>query len=390
MGRYLFDVFPDNPDDPTASGTRNLRASLRNVLQTGVADAMAVQKYDIRRPDSDGGGFEERFWSPVNSPVLGPDQRLAYIIHRVEDVTDFVRLKQLRNEQQKLADELEDRMARMDMEVYLRAQEVQEANARLRLANEDLAAKEDELRLKNSELQVQSRRAQAATRMKSEFLANMSHELRTPLNIIIGFGELLQDGKGGPVSEAQREFLTDILGASRHLLQLINDILDLSKVEAGMMEFRPEPVEVPRLVSETADLLRSLNAKKNLDIVPDVQASLGEVMVDPAKIKQVLYNYLTNAIKFTPEGGRITIRARVEDSDHFRLEVEDSGTGIRPKDLPRLFVEFQQLDASASKHHQGTGLGLALTKRIVEAQGGRVGVESPPGRGALFLPFSRG
>ena len=279
----LFDVFPDSPDDPTASGTRNLRASLRNVLQTGVADAMAVQKYDIRRPDSDGGGFEERFWSPVNSPVLGPDQRLAYIIHRVEDVTDFVRLKQLRNEQQKLADELEDRMARMDMEVYLRAQEVQEANARLRLANEDLAAKEDELRLKNSELQVQSRRAQAATRMKSEFLANMSHELRTPLNIIIGFGELLQDGRGGPVSEAQREFLTDILGASRHLLQLINDILDLSKVEAGMMELRPEPVEVPRLVSETADLLRSLNAKENLNIVPDVQASPGEVMVDPRR-----------------------------------------------------------------------------------------------------------
>lgn len=128
LGRGLFDVFPDNPDDPSATGTRNLRASLQQVIQNRAPDPMAVQKYDIRRPESEGGGFEERFWSPVNSPVLGSSGELLYIIHRVEDVTEFVRLKQLGSEQRKLADELQSRAASMEMEVYLRAQEVQEAN----------------------------------------------------------------------------------------------------------------------------------------------------------------------------------------------------------------------------------------------------------------------
>jgi hypothetical protein len=138
LGRGLFDVFPDNPDDPSATGARNLRAWLQQVIQNRAPDAMAVQKYDIRRPEFEGGGFEERFWSPVNSPVLGSSGELLYIIHRVEDVTEFVRLKQLGS---KLADELQSRAASMEMEVYLRAQEVQEANRRLRTANEELATK---------------------------------------------------------------------------------------------------------------------------------------------------------------------------------------------------------------------------------------------------------
>jgi signal transduction histidine kinase/DNA-binding response OmpR family regulator len=385
LGRGLFDVFPDNPDDPAATGTRNLRTSLRNVLEAHVPDVMAVQKYDIARPDSEGGGFEERFWSPVNTPVLGPDGELTYIIHKVEDVTEFVRLKQQGSEQQKLADELQDRTTRVEMEVYLRAQEVQEANTRLREANQSLAVKEDELRLKNTELRAESRRAHEATRMKSEFLANMSHELRTPMNAIIGFSELMVDGKLGPVSDRHKECLDDILTSARHLLQLINDVLDLSKVEAGKMEVRPERVEIARVVWEITDILRSLGAKKRIVIEPELEAGLKAVVVDPAKLKQVLYNYLSNAIKFTPEGGRVVVRAKGEDADHFRLEVEDTGIGIRADDLKRLFVEFQQLDDGPAKGHVGTGLGLALTKRIVEAQGGRVGVQSAPGRGSLFF-----
>jgi PAS domain S-box-containing protein len=223
-----------------------------------------------------------------------------------------------------------------------------------------------------------------ANQMKSAFLANMSHELRTPLNAIIGFTELMYKGKVGPVSPDHREYLGDILTSSRHLLQLINDVLDLAKVESGKMEFRPEPVDMTTLVSEVRDVLRGLAATKRLHVQSAVDAALGPVTADPARLKQVLYNYLSNAIKFTPEGGTITIRVAPEGSDFFRLEVEDTGVGIAPQDLSRLFVEFQQLDAGTAKQYPGTGLGLALTKRIVEAHGGTVEVRSTLGQGSVF------
>ena len=228
-------------------------------------------------------------------------------------------------------------------------------------------------------------RALEANRLKSEFLANMSHELRTPLNAIIGFAELLHDGKVGPVRADQKEFLGDILGSSRHLLQLINDVLDLSKVEAGRMDFHPERVQVAALVGEVRDILRSIAAAKRIRVGVEIDPALADVVVDPGKLKQVLYNYLSNALKFTPEEGKVTIRAAPEGAELFRLEVEDSGIGIKPDDLKRLFVEFQQLDASAAKKYAGTGLGLALTRRMVEAQGGTVGATSVPGKGSTFF-----
>ena len=243
---------------------------------------------------------------------------------------------------------------------------------------------EEELRSKNRELEEQSRRVMEATRLKSEFLANMSHELRTPLNAIIGFAELMHDGKVGSVSTLQKECLDDILTSSRHLLQLINDVLDLSKVEAGKMEFRPETVNLERLAGEVRDILRGLAAQKRIRLEVEVEPALGEIVIDAGKLKQVLYNFLSNALKFTLEGGNVILRARAEGADHFRVEVEDDGIGIRPEDLGRLFAEFQQLDASAAKMYAGTGLGLALTMRIVEAQGGRVGVSSVHGRGSVF------
>jgi PAS domain S-box-containing protein len=223
-----------------------------------------------------------------------------------------------------------------------------------------------------------------ANRLKSEFLANMSHELRTPLNAIIGFAELMHKGRVGPVSAEHQEYLGDILTSSRHLLQLINDVLDLAKVESGKMEFRPELVDVGKLMTEVRDILRGLAASKHLHLDTLVSADLGAVTVDPARLKQVLYNYLSNAIKFTPEDGRVTVSAAPAGPDLFRIEVEDTGIGVSPDNLSKLFVEFQQLDASAAKKYQGTGLGLALTKRLIEAQGGRVEVQSVLGVGSTF------
>jgi CheY-like chemotaxis protein len=235
------------------------------------------------------------------------------------------------------------------------------------------------------DLEEQTRQVQEANRLKSEFLANMSHELRTPLNAIIGFSELMHDAKVGPVSAQHKEFLGDILASARHLLQLINDVLDLAKVEAGKMEFRPEPVDLARVVTEVQDVLRTLMAKKRIHVQSEIDLTLTHIVTDPGKLKQVLYNYLSNALKFTPDEGRVTVRVMPEGSEAFRLEVEDTGIGIRREDQGRLFVEFQQLDASTAKKHPGTGLGLALTKRIVEAQGGRVGVRSTPGEGSVFF-----
>jgi signal transduction histidine kinase len=242
----------------------------------------------------------------------------------------------------------------------------------------------EEMRRRSAELEMQNRRIQEASRLKSEFLANMSHELRTPLNAIIGFAELLHDGQVDPSSPSHREFLGDILTSGRHLLQLINDVLDLAKVEAGKLEFRPETVDIAKLVGEVAAILRTTAAQKQIRMSTEIDPQVPILFIDPSRLKQVAYNYLSNALKFTPIGGTVTLRIRPEGYDRFRLEVEDTGIGIKPEDVGRLFVEFTQLEAGVAKRHQGTGLGLALTRRLVEAQGGSVGVRSTEGKGSVF------
>src|SRR5437588_4068142 len=186
------------------------------------------------------------------------------------------------------------------------------------LVSKDITAQkalEEELRRKNEELVEQYHRVQEANRLKSEFLANMSHELRTPLNGIIGFAELMHGGKVGPVSDPHKEYLGDILTSSRHLLQLINDVLDLARVEGGRMEFHPEAVDLAKLVGEVRDGLRTLAATKRIQVKTQIDPGLTGVTADPAKLKQLLYNYLSNALKFTPEGGQVTLRAGPEAAD---------------------------------------------------------------------------
>jgi PAS domain S-box-containing protein len=239
-----------------------------------------------------------------------------------------------------------------------------------------------ELRNKNEQLGRALETARSAANAKTRFLAGISHELRTPLNGIIGFSELMYDGRVGPVSEEHKEFLSDILTSARHLLGLINDILDLSKIEAGKMEFRPERRSIHSLVSEVCDVVRPLAEKKNMLMTADTPEEL-DAMLDPSRFKQVLYNFVSNAVKFTPAGGKVSVRVTREEEFYFRLEVEDTGIGIDPAEIPLLFKEFQQLPNSR-KAEQGTGLGLALTRTIVEAQGGKVAVRSELGKGSVF------
>jgi protein-histidine pros-kinase len=233
--------------------------------------------------------------------------------------------------------------------------------------------------------ELRRRTLELESRMKSEFLANMSHELRTPLNAIIGFTKLMVHGKVGPLSPQHREYLVDILNSANHLLQLINDVLDLAKVEAGRMEFRPEHIDLSRVVREIRDTVRGLAAAKHIRIETELDPQLTDLVLDPAKFKQVLYNYLSNALKFTADHGQVIIRLLPENERFFLLEVQDTGIGIRREDIDSLFSEFRQLDSSSAKKYQGTGLGLALTKRIVEAQGGNVGVRSTIHVGSTFF-----
>ena len=225
---------------------------------------------------------------------------------------------------------------------------------------------------------------QEANRMKSEFLANMSHELRTPLNGIIGFSEFLVDGKPGPLNPKQKEYLGDILNSGRHLLQLINDVLDLAKVEAGKMELNPESFTLTQAIEEVCAVAKPMVLKKHMQISVKIAPELGSVTLDQQKFKQVLYNLVSNAIKFTDDGGGVEISAEPLGMRRFKLSVKDNGIGIKPEDIQRLFREFEQLESGASRRYEGTGLGLALTRKIVVLQGGVINVESEVGKGSTF------
>ncbi len=241
------------------------------------------------------------------------------------------------------------------------------------------------LRLRATQLEADNRRVQEASRLKSEFLANMSHELRTPLNSILGFAELLHNGDVGPLEDQQKEFVGDIHTSGKHLLRLINDILDLSKVEAGKLEFHPEDASLSALTSEVARALRGAALAQGITLQLRVAPDIDAVLLDTGRLKQVLYNYLSNALKFGPRGSTVSVTASRESETAFRLEVQDHGPGIAAADQDRLFKEFEQIDAERAKIHTGTGLGLALTRRLVEAQGGVVGVRSAAGEGSLFF-----
>ena len=242
----------------------------------------------------------------------------------------------------------------------------------------------EDARLNAQRLEAENHQILEANRLKSEFMANMSHELRTPLNSVIGFARLLESGAVPAGSANHQKFLGNISTSGRHLLQLINDVLDLSKVESGTFEFFATSLDLRATVREIAEALHPAMQSKNIHIDIDVESALSHIWLDASRLKQVLYNLLSNAVKFTSAGGQVTIRAFAQGPDHFRLEVEDNGIGIAPDDLSKLFVEFQQLDVGYSKKHEGTGLGLALTRRLVEAQGGTVGVKSTLGVGSVF------
>jgi signal transduction histidine kinase/HAMP domain-containing protein len=232
------------------------------------------------------------------------------------------------------------------------------------------------------EIADKSKQLEAASRHKSEFLANMSHELRTPLNAIIGFSEVLSEGMFGELNDKQAEYLQDIMESGRHLLSLINDILDLSKIEAGRVELEPADFDLPGAIDNALLLMRERANRKGIALGRTIDERLGIVRADERKVKQVLLNLLSNALKFTPEGGRVHVRAEMR-GEMAEISVTDSGVGIAPEDQDAVFEEFRQV-GTAAKKAEGTGLGLALSRKFIELHGGMIGVKSQPGQGATF------
>jgi PAS domain S-box-containing protein len=273
---------------------------------------------------------------------------------------------------------------------------------------DDMRQLTEQLHLRGREIGEKNRQLEEASRMKSEFLANMSHELRTPLNAIIGFADVLRDGLAGEVSARQSDYLSEIAASGQHLLALINDILDLSKIEAGRMTLELESVDPGALLSNSLSIVREKASAHRIELRCEIPERMEALQADPRKLKQIVYNYLSNALKFTPDGGQVTLRAarlqrdaaqakirrtqfgaELEPSwnEYLEIEVEDTGIGIRSADITRLFQPFSQIDSALSRQYQGTGLGLAMVKRLAELHGGAVALDTRPGAGSCFRVY---
>jgi PAS domain S-box-containing protein len=348
IGRPLFEVFPDNPDDPNATGTSNLRASLERVLATRAPDTMAVQRYDIRGSD---GLFQAKYWSPRNIPVLSASGEVLYILHRVEEVTELVRATEL-------GEELRGRTRDMEREVVKRSQELAAANRELRDANAKLG------------------QLDAA---KTVFFSNVSHEFRTPLTLMLG---PIEDALAEPAGGLRGESLRAAHRNAIRLLRLVNSLLDFSRLEGGRLQASFEATDLAELTAGLAGSFRSLVESVGMALVVDCPSLRAPAYVDRSHWEKIVLNLLSNAFKFTLEG-EIVVSLR-DEGDHIELLVRDTGSGIPEHERGRIFERFHRVEGALGRSYEGTGIGLALVEELVKLHGGTVRVESAVGRGSTF------
>jgi signal transduction histidine kinase len=350
--RHLFDVFPDNPDDPRADGTARLGASLDRVRARLAPDAMSLQKYDVRKPEAEGGEFEERWWSPINTPVLDGQGRLVAIVHRADDVTELVRLRSTVEHRDVRTSELEHERTSLEELLFRRTRELENAMDRLRELD----------------------------RLKSDFLARMSHELRTPLNAVIGFAQLLAmdeqvEDRAGAVQQ--------ILKAARHLLDLINEVLDIAQIEAGELNLSIEPVAVDDVISAAAKLIEPIAEHERIVVTLPDRDPDRFVLVDRQRVVQILLNLLSNAVKYNRPGGQINVSVHVAEP-RVRIAVRDTGPGIPDGDQARLFAPFDRLGREQTDI-EGSGIGLMLARGLAARMNCHLELAESSASGSTFV-----
>ncbi|MEI1279337.1 ATP-binding protein [Leptospira venezuelensis] len=355
LGRGIFEVFPDNPDDPEATGVSNLHSSLLHVLETKAPDTMAVQKYDIQLPKEEGGGFTVKYWSPLNVPVLNKKGKVEYIIHKAEDITEFVLLKQRGEQQTEMTEALLSKTEEMETEIIRRSQELQSANKSLR----------------------------ETERIKNDFFANVSHELRTPLSLILAPVESILLNKESNLTPDNARMMETVHNNSVRLLQMVNSILDFSKFEAGKMKVELESTNISNLIRAILKDFEPSALKKNIQIKKELPSSDLNILIDRYLFERIFFNLLSNALKFTPEDGTISVILTYLE-DQLLLSVQDSGIGISETDQKIIFKKFQQAEGSSTRKYGGTGLGLAMVKEFSELLGGSVEVASKLDSGSTF------
>ncbi|MEU6355129.1 ATP-binding protein [Streptomyces sp. NPDC047072] len=363
VGRLIFDVFPDNPEDPSADGVANLRRSLETVVASGRTDTMSMQRYDI--PGGEEGVFDERYWSPVNSPVLDAEGRVTHVIHRVEDVTEFVHLRKVGREQRRAAAEAQMRAEGMEIDLFVRAREIREVNEQLSRAN--------------SELDAAGRRLREEQQAKDRFIATLSHELRNPLAAATAATELL--ALDMPEGHPALAVLERQLGT---LARMSNDLLDGTRAVTGRLELVREPVDLRSVVEGACADIDGLFRHDGR--VLDVRLPAEPLVVDGDRLRlaQVLTNLLSNALKYTRPGGRTEVELAGGDG-RARLTVRDDGIGFEPGQAEELFGVFMRAAPAGPDTPEGLGLGLAVAQTVVHLHDGRITAHSDgPGKGARF------
>ncbi|MBC8053496.1 MAG: GHKL domain-containing protein [Sphingobacteriaceae bacterium] len=371
IGKKLFDVFPDNSEDLTADGVSNLSASLQSVLKNKMPHTMAIQKYDIRRPD---GVFEVRYWSPINIPFLDQHNEVACIIHRVQDVTEFVIIQSQQQEAEQLTRGLQTKLSEMEIEIITRAKEIQKLNTELEAK---VATRTATLQQSKIELEAQAKKLKTQNKELEQFAYIASHDLQEPLRTLISFASLFEEEFKGKLNEDAETYLNFIIHSSKRMQQLVQGLLDYSRIGK---EVSLKPVNCNEIINEVMDdMAASINeSAAKISVQP-----LPELTGNPIEMRQLFQNLLSNALKFRKKdtSPQISITAEQQTSN-WLFSIKDNGIGIAEADKDKIFTIFKRLHNR--DEYEGTGIGLSHCRKIVEQHGGNIWIDSQPGLGSTF------
>lgn len=373
LGKAIFDVFPSNPADPESGMDCKVRLSIARILETKVSDNLGIYKHDIRNPKSEGQQFEEHYWSVLNVPVLGKNNEVKFIIHRIEDVTGLVQFTQGETEKFKVIQALETRAGQMEIEIYQRSQEIQETNIQLRDSY-------DKLTNKNKELEYLYNKLEKLDQLKTQFLANVSNELRTPLTLIMGPLEKLMSDNN------LENYHYDLIMIERNvhtLLKLVNNLLDVTKLDSGKVEMNYTIVDLAKIIRQTASLFEPYAEEHRFKFLIETPLSI-PAEIDADKVQRILINLLSNAFKFTGSDGIVRCTLSYEDNKA-KIIIADSGPGIPPKFRNAVFDRFFQIEKDSARRFGGFGVGLALVKDFVQLHHGSISIEDAEEGGAAFI-----